>query len=89
MATASPDTTLNTPAGMPASSASTARAKADSGVSSDGLRISVQPAARAGPTLRVTMARGKFQGVMAATTPMASLVTTMRASALWLGITSP
>ena len=89
IATASPETMLNTPAGMPACSASTAKAKADNGVSSDGLRIIVQPAASAGPTLRVTIASGKFHGVIAATTPMASLTTMIRASALWLGITSP
>ncbi|MNK91303.1 hypothetical protein D3C87_1113970 [compost metagenome] len=89
IATASPDTTLNTPAGIPACSANTAKAKADRGVSSEGLRIIVQPAASAGPTLRVTIASGKFHGVIAATTPIASLTTMIRASALWLGITSP
>lgn len=31
--------------------------------------LTVQPAARAGDTLRVIMEKGKFQGVMAATTP--------------------
>src|SRR5471032_1227789 len=89
IATASPETMLNTPAGMPACSASTARAKEDNGVSPDGLRIMVQPAASAGPTLRVTIARGKFHGVIAATTPTGSLITTMRESALGDGMTSP
>ena len=89
IAGASPDTTLNTPFGMPAFSASTAKAKADNGVSSEGLSTIVQPTAMAGPALRVIMASGKFQGVMAPTTPIASLVTKMRASDLWVGIISP
>ena len=40
----------------------------------------VQPAARAGAAFRVTMAAGKFQGVIPAVTPMGSLVTRTRAS---------
>ncbi len=62
--------TLSTPAGMPARTASSAAARAVSGVSSAGLMTTGQPAARAGATLRVIMASGKFQGVMAAHTPM-------------------
>jgi hypothetical protein len=38
----------------------------------------VQPAASAGPTLRVIIAAGKFHGVIAAQTPMGCLSTTMR-----------
>jgi len=45
-----------------------------------GLTTMVQPAARAGPALRVIMAAGKFQGVMAAQTPIGSLITTIRLS---------
>jgi hypothetical protein len=37
-----------------------------------------QPAASAGATLRVIMAMGKFQGVMAAHTPMGCLSTSSR-----------
>lgn len=37
-----------------------ASANAVKGVSSEGLSIAVQPAARAAPALRVAMARGKF-----------------------------
>lgn len=37
-----------------------ASASAVKGVSSEGLSIAVQPAARAAPALRVAMARGKF-----------------------------
>ena len=62
--------TLSTPAGMPARSASTASASAVSGVSRAGLTTAVQPAASAGATLRVIIAAGKFQGVIAATTPI-------------------
>ena len=49
----------------------------------------VQPTARAGPALRVIMAAGKFHGVMAATTPTGCRMTTMRASALKVGMVSP
>jgi hypothetical protein len=89
MAFGSPVTTLNTPRGTPARSASTARASADSGVASAGLTMIGQPAARAGPTLRVIMAAGKFHGVMAAQTPIGSFVTTMRLSPAGVGMVSP
>ena len=69
---------MNTPAGMPARSASSARARADSGVSRGGLITKVQPAASAGAHLRVIMALGKFHGVIAPTTPTGPLVTRMR-----------
>ncbi|MNR37598.1 hypothetical protein D3C85_1556340 [compost metagenome] len=49
----------------------------------------VQPAARAGPALRVIIAEGKFHGVMAAVTPMGCLITIRRLSAWWPGIMSP
>ena len=45
-------TTLITPAGMPAWSASSARARAERGVSSAGFTTQLQPAARAAPTFR-------------------------------------
>ena len=89
MALALPVTTLNTPAGMPARSASSASASAESGVSEAGLHTTVQPTASAGATLRVIMADGKFQGVIAATTPTGCLMTTMRASPLKVGMVSP
>jgi hypothetical protein len=47
---------------MPARTASSAAASAVSGVSSAGLMTTVQPAARAGATLRVIMASGKVPG---------------------------
>src|SRR5471032_515821 len=75
-----PVTTLNTPAGTPARSASWARASAENGVASAGLSTIVHPAASAGPTLRVIIAIGKFHGVMAAQTPIGYLVTSRRRS---------
>ena len=62
--------------GTPASSASLATASAQSGVSSDGFTTIVQPAASAQPTLRVIIAIGKFQGVIAAQTPIGCLMVT-------------
>ena len=42
----------------------TANASIESGVCCAGLTTIVQPAATAGPTLRVPIASGKFQGVI-------------------------
>ena len=75
-----PATMLMTPAGTPARSANTANAKADSGVALAGLQTTEQPAASAGAIFRVSMALGKFHGVMQATTPTGCLMTTMRLS---------
>lgn len=50
--------TLRTPLGTPAWFASSIRARADKGVSLGALTTHVQPAARAGPILRVIMAEG-------------------------------
>ncbi len=84
-----PVTMLITPFGKPTRSASTASASAEYGVSSDGFRMMVHPAASAGATFRVIIAFGKFHGVMAAQTPTASLSTMMRRSAVGDGIVSP
>src|SRR6185437_966377 len=75
-----PVTMLRTPAGIPARTPSSARASAERGVWIAGLQTIVQPAARAGPTLRVIMAAGKFHGVMAATTPTGWRMTSNRLS---------
>jgi hypothetical protein len=56
--------TLSTPPGSPDSSRICASANIDSGVCLAGLITIVQPAAIAGPILRVPIAIGKFQGVM-------------------------
>jgi hypothetical protein len=74
-------TTLKTPAGTPARSPSAAIARADNGVSSAGRETNVQPAARAGATLRAIIALGKFHGVIAAATPIGCLRTRIRLSA--------
>ena len=58
-------TTFSTPAGSPASSMICASAYIDSGVCCAGLITIVQPAATAGPILRVPIAIGKFHGVIA------------------------
>jgi hypothetical protein len=56
--------TFRTPPGRPHSSRIWARASAERGVSCAGFQTIVQPAAIAGPTLRVPIAVGKFHGVM-------------------------
>mmetsp|Transcript_7453 Transcript_7453/g.19257 ORF Transcript_7453/g.19257 Transcript_7453/m.19257 type:complete len:216 (+) Transcript_7453:566-1213(+) len=89
MALASPITTLNTPCGSPARSATSAIASAVRGVSSAGLSTTVQPAARAGATLRVIMDIGKFHGVMAATTPTGCRIVTKRFWSATRGSSSP
>ena len=53
-----PDTRLNTPAGRPASSITSASTKAFRGATSDGLSTTVQPAASAGATLATIWLRG-------------------------------
>ena len=64
-------------------------ASAEKGVALAGLTTMVQPAARAGPTLRAIMALGKFQGVIAAHTPTGCLSTRIRREATVCGMTSP
>ena len=59
MAAAEPVTTLKTPGGIPARSASSASASAENGVCVAGFSTMVQPAASAGPALRVIIAAGK------------------------------
>jgi hypothetical protein len=84
-----PVSTLQTPGGMPARSASTPSASAEKGVSVAGRMTPVQPAAQPGPALRVIMAAGKFQGVIAAKTPIGSFVTRIRRPCMFSGMTSP
>jgi hypothetical protein len=57
--------TPSTPAGRPASARIPPSASIDSGVCWAGLITIVQPAAIAGPSLRVPIAIGKFHGVIA------------------------
>src|SRR3569623_3286897 len=84
-----PVTTLTTPAGTLASVQSSASASADSGVCDAGLHTTVQPTASAAPSLRVSIAYGKFHGVISAHGPPGSRVTVIRPSARLDGIVSP
>src|SRR3989441_8928771 len=65
-----PVTTLNTPAGSPASAQMRARASAVSGVALAGFSTTAQPAARAGAILRVTIVAGEIHCVVAAPPPL-------------------
>src|SRR6202046_1002567 len=84
-----PVTHEKTPFGTPARSASSHKASAENGVWLAGFSTIVQPAASAGPHLRVIIAAGKFHGVIAAQTPIGSLVTTIRLSVPCAGMVSP
>src|SRR5215472_3162043 len=64
-----PNNTLNTPLGMPAAAAHSARNAADCDEDSAGLRTTVLPNASAGAAFQSGIATGKFHGVMSATTP--------------------
>ncbi len=68
-------TRLKTPAGNPTSSKISTSTKALSGVTSLGLATIEQPAAIAGAALAPSWLRGKFQGVIAPTTPIGSRTT--------------
>src|SRR5438128_1180229 len=67
-----PTTTLSTPSGMPADSASSSSSSAVMGVKPAGFSTTVLPAASAGPTFQEAMAIGKFQGTISPTTPSGS-----------------
>ena len=67
-----PATTLNAPAGKPASCTSSAKSRAVSGVSEAGFRTTVHPAASAGANFQLAMFSGKFHGTIAPTTPIGS-----------------
>ena len=60
-----------------------------SGVSLAGLSTTVQPAARAGPILRVAMAAGKFHGVTRTLTPTGCRTTRMRLAPDGAVVTEP
>ena len=64
-----PCTTLKTPGGNPASSASSASSEHDSGDHSAGFSTTVQPAASAGAVFQVESMNGAFHGVMTAAGP--------------------
>ena len=68
-------TTLSTPLGKPASARISAKTLASSGVSGAGLNTTELPESSAGANLAAARKKGTFHGVMAATTPIGSLVT--------------
>ena len=70
-------TRLTTPRGTPARAMTSIMYAAVSGVSRAGLSTVVQPAASAGPILRVAIAAGKFHGVTRRQTPIGCRSTTM------------
>ena len=82
-------TKLTTPLGIPARRESSASALAVKGVSPGDLATTVQPAARAGPILRVIMAAGKFHGVMRPQTPTGWRIARTRFVGVEEGTTSP
>jgi hypothetical protein len=67
-----PGTTVSTPSGSPASTASSPSRIAVSGVSSAGLSTTALPAASAGAKPQPAIGIGKFQGTMTPTTPSGS-----------------
>ena len=89
ISSASPVMIFTTPAGSLACWQSSARNRAERGVSGAGFPINVQPAAKAAAILRVSIAIGKFQGVIAATTPIGCFKTRMRFVGESDGIISP
>ncbi len=70
--------TLSTPAGRPDSSRMPASASIDRGVCCAGFITIVQPAATAGPILRVPIAIGKFHGVIIRLGPIGWRMTSTR-----------
>ena len=72
-------TRLTAPSGTPASRRMSTSASIDSGVWGAGFTTLVQPAASAGPSLRVPIAIGKFHGVTSRQGPTGCRVTRKRA----------
>ena len=68
----SPVTMLTTPEGIPACSKSSPNNSVLMGVCSAGLRMQVQPAARAGANFHAAITKGPFHGTICATTPIGS-----------------
>ena len=64
-----PGTTFTTPGGKPASARISARTRAVTGVSKAGLRTAVFPVTSAGASFQMAIMYGRFQGMIAPTTP--------------------
>ena len=75
-------TTLSTPSGSPDSCITSASSSMVSGVSWAGLTTMVQPAAMAGPILRVPIASGKFHGVIIRVGPTGCFIVSSREAPL-------
>ena len=73
---------FRTPPGRPASSRIRASISIDRGVCCAGLTTIVQPAATAGPILRVPIAIGKFQGVIMRQGPTGCFIVRIRPAPL-------
>ncbi len=71
-------TTFRTPSGSPAFMRISASASIESGVCFAGLITIVQPAATAGPILRVPIASGKFHGVIISDGPTGCFIVSSR-----------
>ena len=78
-----PGTSCSASRGTPASCSRATMAAAVSGVCSAGLASTVLPAARAAATCPQKMASGKFQGLMASTTPSGRCVALSKCAATW------
>ena len=78
-----------TPFGNPASSRISTRRTARSGVYDAGLKTMVLPRISAGMIFQVGIANGKFQGVIAATTPTGCRVLIAHLLGSSAGTTSP
>src|SRR5690625_716006 len=89
IASASPVTRLTTPFGNPAASKILKISIADNGVSGEGFKTAVHPAAKAGANFLVIIELGKFHGVMAPTTPTGFGTTSIRFDFTDEGIHSP
>ena len=83
-----PGSTLSTPGGNPASSASSPMRTAVSGVSAAGLSTTQLPAASAGAHFQPTMIMGKFHGMIAPITPIGSRSVYVSHPG-WIGMVSP
>ena len=80
---------LNTELAELVDSANTAKASAEKGVWLAGLITTGQPTPKAGAHFLVIIVLGKFQGVIAPTTPTGCLITTILLSGSGSGIISP
>ena len=84
-----PVTRLSAPGGSPARSSASHSAQAEPGAISAGFSTTALPKASAGATFQAGMAMGKFQGVIAPTTPSGSRVTSTQVPGRAPGNASP